>query len=196
MTARPGTRVFSRVILPLAALLILAAPASAQFDTAQLSGAIQDTTGAVLPGVDVVLVAEGTGLERRAVSNEAGLYTFPNVPVGDYRVTGTLSGFQPAARTGVQVNAGVNIRVDVQLQLGALTETVQVEAATTLVDTAVVGRTVRSEQIAETPLSGRRVTQVAQFVPGAVGGNLGGLGTGVGSFAAGVTSINGGRSDE
>ena len=186
-----------RVLVVLVGILVTSAsPAFAQFDSAQVSGVIRDTTGAVLPGVDVTLVAEGTGLERRAVSNEAGLYTFPNVPVGDYRVTATLSGFQPAARTGVQVNAGVNIRVDIQLQLGALTETVQVEAATTLVDTAVVGRTVRSEQIAETPLSGRRVTQVAQFVPGAVGGNLGGLGTGVGSFAAGVTSINGGRSDE
>src|SRR5688572_7413009 len=127
MTARPVTRVFSRVLLPLAALLILAAPASAQFDTAQLSGAIQDTTGAVLPGVDVVLVAEGTGLERRAVTNEAGLYTFPNVPVGDYRINATIPGFKPAARTGVRINAGVNVRVDIQLELGGLTETVQVE---------------------------------------------------------------------
>ena len=55
----------------------------------------------------------GTGLERRAVTNEAGLYTFPNVPVGDYRITATLSGFKPVARTGVRVNAGLNIRVDV-----------------------------------------------------------------------------------
>jgi hypothetical protein len=150
----------------------------------------------VLPGVDVVLVAEGTGLERRAVTNEAGLYTFPNVPVGDYRVNATISGFKPAARTGVRINAGVNVRVDIQLELGGLTETVQVEAATTLVDTAVIGRTVRSEQIADTPLSARRATQVAQFVPGTVGGGMGGLPTAANSFATGVTSINGGRSEE
>ena len=71
------------------------------------------------------------------------------------------------------------------------------QAATTLVDTAVIGRTVRAEQIAETPLSGRRATQVAQLAPGIVGGNMGGsVPTGVGTFATGITSINGGRSDE
>jgi hypothetical protein len=186
-----------RTVLTLVAIVSFAPSILlAQFDSAQVSGIIRDSTGAVLPGVDVTLIAEGTSIERRTVSNEAGLYTFPNVPVGDYRVTSSLSGFTPATRTGVRVNAGVNIRVDIQMQLGGLTETVQVEAATTLVDTSVVGRTVRSEQIAETPLSGRRVTQVAQFVPGAVGGNIGNFGSGTGSFAAGVTSINGGRSDE
>jgi hypothetical protein len=185
-----------RLVFPLLAVLIGAAPALAQFDTAQVSGVVQDTTGAVLPGVDVVLVAEGTGLERRTVTNEAGLYTFANVPVGDYRITATLSGFQPVARTGVRVNAGLNIRVDIQLQLGGLSETVQVEAAATLVDTAVIGRTVRAEQIADTPLSARRATQVAQLVPGTVGGNMGGLPTPVNTFNTGISSINGGRSEE
>jgi hypothetical protein len=178
------------------AALLCAASAEAQFDSAQVSGAIQDNTGGVLPGVDVVLVAAGTGLERRAVTNEAGLYTFPNVPVGDYRINATLSGFKPVARTGVRVNAGVNIRVDIQLELGGLSETVQVEAATTLVDTAVIGRTVRADQIADTPLSARRATQVAQFVPGTVGGGMGGLPTAAATFATGITSINGGRSEE
>src|SRR6187431_1409109 len=131
MTARPrwASARFPLVVL---AVLLLAAPAWAQFDTAQVSGSIQDSSGGVLPGVDVVLVAEGTGLERRAVTNEAGLYTFPNVPVGAYRINATLSGFQPVARTGVRVNAGLNIRVDIQLQIGGLAETVQVQAATTL----------------------------------------------------------------
>ena len=187
---------FARLSLFLLAVLTLAAPAWAQFDTAQVSGTILDSSGGVLPGVDVVLVAEGTGLERRAVTNEAGLYNFPNVPVGDYRINATLSGFKPVARTGVRVNAGLNIRVDVSLEVGGLTEVVQVQAATTIIDTGVIGRTVRSEQIAETPLSSRRATQVAQLVPGTVGGNLGGLPAPVNTFATGITSINGGRSEE
>ena len=196
MTARPRSRAFARFPLLVLAVLLLAAPAWAQFDTAQVSGTILDTSGGVLPGVDVVLVAEGTGLERRAVTNESGLYTFPNVPVGDYRINATLSGFKPVGRTGVRVNAGVNIRVDVQLEVGGLSETVQVQAATTLVDTGVVGRTVGAQQIADTPLSSRRATQVAQLVPGTVGGNLGGLPGGAFTFATGITSINGGRSEE
>src|SRR5918993_953625 len=184
----------ARILFSLLTVGVTAAPAAAQFDTAQVSGVVRDATGAVLPGVDVVLLADGTGLERRTVSTEAGLYTFANVPVGDYRITATLSGFQPVARTGVRVNAGLNIRVDIQLQLGALTESVQVQAATTIVDTAVIGRTVRADQIADTPLSARRATQVAQLVPGTVGGNMGGLPTAANSFATGITSINGGRS--
>jgi hypothetical protein len=178
-------------------LVLLASPAHAQFDSAQISGVVQDTTGAVLPGVDVTLANVGTRIERQAVTNEAGLYTFPNVPVGEYQITAMLSGFRPVTKSDVRVTAGVNIRVDVALEVGALSETISVEAATTLVDTSVVGRTLRAEQIAETPLSGRRASQVAQLAPGVVGGNMGGsVPTGVGTFATGVTSINGGRADE
>jgi Carboxypeptidase regulatory-like domain len=178
-------------------ILACAATAHAQFDSAQISGVVKDSTNAVLPGVDVTLTNVGTKLERHAVTNEAGLYTFPNVPVGEYRITATLSGFKAITKSGVQVNAGLNIRVDVALEVGALTETIQVEAATTLVDTSVIGRTLRAEQIAETPLSGRRASQVAQLAPGVVGGSMGGsVPTGVGTFATGVTSINGGRADE
>src|SRR5687767_11849700 len=195
MTARPTPRFIASLLLLVLAVLF-AAPASAQFDTAQVSGAIQDSSGAVLPGVSVVLVNEGTRLERQAVTNESGLYTFPNVPVGDYRINATIPGFKPAARTGVRINAGVNVRVDIQLELGGLTETVQVQAAATLVDTAVIGRTVRADQIADTPLSSRRATQVAQLVPGTIGGNMGGLPTAAATFAVGITSINGGRSEE
>ena len=81
MTARPTSHL--AFMLCLLSLVLLAAPASAQFDTAQVSGAIQDSSGAVLPGADVVLVNESTRLERRTVTNETGLYTFANVPVGD-----------------------------------------------------------------------------------------------------------------
>ena len=155
-------------------VLFCAATASAQFDSAQVSGVVQDSSGGVLPGVDVVLVNVGTASERRAVTNEAGLYNFPAVPVGDYRITASLSGFKSLTKSDVRVNAGVNIRVDVALEVGALSEVVQVEAATTLVDTSVIGRTVRAEQIAETPLSGRRASQVAQLAPGVIGNNMGG----------------------
>src|SRR5204863_8468860 len=73
----------------------------------------------------------------------------------------------------------------------------QVKAEAMVVDTSVIGRTVRSEQIEQTPLSGRRAAQVAQLVPGVVGGTMSGsVPVGVSTFATGVTSINGGRSDE
>jgi carboxypeptidase family protein len=78
--------------------LLVAASAHAQFDSAQISGVVRDATGAILPGVDVVLLNAGTSNERRTVTNEAGLYTFPSVPVGEYRITATLSGFKPITK--------------------------------------------------------------------------------------------------
>src|SRR5262245_31538170 len=181
----------------LALLWIVSRPAYAQFDSATVSGIVQDVTGGVLPGADVPLTRVGTGLGRRAVTNEAGLYTFPNVPVGEYRVKASLSGFNTVTKTGVTLSAGVNIKVDVQLAIGSLAETVQVRAEATHVDTSVIGRTVKSEQIEQTPLSGRRASQVAQLAPGVVGGAMSGsVPVGVGTFATGVTSINGGRADE
>src|SRR4051812_3415293 len=180
----------------LAVLLLAAPPASAQFDSAQISGVVADSTGAVLPGADVTLKNVGTGNEQRAVTNEAGLYTFPNVPVGTYNITSALAGFNTVTKAGVQLSAGLNIRVDMQLQLGTLAETIQVQATATMADTAVLARTVRAEQLAETPLSGRRAAMVAQLSAGVVGGNMGTFGTGTGTFFTGVTSINGGRTDE
>src|SRR4030095_11996918 len=138
MVVWPRSKCFARLLV--LAVLLQPAAASAQFDTAQVSGVIQDGSGGVLPGVDVVLVSAGTGTERRAVTNESGLYTFPNVPVGDYRINATLSGFKPIARPAVRVIAGLNIRVDLSLEVGAISETVQVQAATTLIDTGVIGR--------------------------------------------------------
>ncbi len=183
--------------LAFALICLFALPVHAQFDSATVSGVIQDGTGGVLPGVDVTLTSAGTGVERRTVTNEGGLYTFPNAPVGEYRVKAALSGFSTVTKTGVTLSAGVNIRVDVQLTIGSLAETVQVKAEATHVDTSVIGRTVRAEQIEQTPLSGRRASQVAQLAPGVVGGAMSGsVPVGVGTFATGVTSINGGRADE
>jgi Carboxypeptidase regulatory-like domain len=83
-----------------------------------------------------VLIHAGTNQERHAVTNEAGLYTFPNVPVGTYRIAAALQGFKSISKTGVQVNAGINIRVDVQMEIGALAETVTVEGTSPLTDTS------------------------------------------------------------
>jgi hypothetical protein len=94
-----------RSVVATCVMVLCATSAHAQFDSAQISGVVQDTTGAVLPGVDVTLVNVGTRIERQTVTNEAGLYTFPNVPVGAYQITAMLSGFKPITKSNVQVNA-------------------------------------------------------------------------------------------
>ena len=90
-----------RYVTLVLALCFFARPALAQFDSATVSGVVQDGTGGVLPGVDVTLTSVGTGQERRTVSNDTGLYTFPNVPVGTYTVKATLTGLSiPPVITG------------------------------------------------------------------------------------------------
>src|SRR4029434_1551230 len=70
-----------RSVVATCVIVLCASSAHAQFDWREVPGCAQDTTGAVLPGVDVTLVNVGTRIERQAVTNEAGLYTFPHVPV-------------------------------------------------------------------------------------------------------------------
>jgi len=84
----------------------------------------------------------------------------------------------------------------VQLSIGNLSETVQVQATATHVDTSVIGRTVNAQQIEQTPLSGRRAAQVAQLVPASWAHDERLRAGGSGHLRDGVTSINGGRSDE
>ena len=90
-----------RSVVATCVIVLCASSAYAQFDSAQISGVVQDSSGAVLPGVDVTLVNVGTRNERQTVTNEGGLYTFPNVPVGEYRINAMLSGFKPISRSNV-----------------------------------------------------------------------------------------------
>jgi hypothetical protein len=171
----------------------------AQFDTAQISGVVRDQSGAVIPGAGLTLTNEGTGLQRQAITNDGGVYVFPNTPVGVYTVAAELPSFRTYRQTGIQLSSGVNIRIDIELQVGDAGQTVEVSAnpVAVVTDTAVIARTVLAERIAEIPLSGRRVTQVAVLSAGVRGANLGDFGGAqTNSFATGVTSINGGRDDE
>jgi hypothetical protein len=170
-----------------------------QFDSAQISGLVRDPAGAVIPGVSVSITNAGTGQVRQAVTNEQGFYVFPNVPVGTYTVGAELPGFKKFVKTGVQLNSAINIRVDIELAVGALTEVVEVQATTNevIAETAVIGRSVAAQEIAEIPLSGRNVAYAAQLKAGVTGGRIGASQvSGTSAQSAGGFNINGGRSDE
>ncbi len=181
------------------AILLTALSASAQFDTAQISGLVRDPAGAIIPGVTVTVTNAGTGLQRQALTNEQGFYAFPNLPVGTYTVTAELPGFKKFVKTAVELNAAINIRVDIELAVGNLSEVVEVQATTNEVtaETAVIGRSVGSQEIAQLPLAGRNVALAAQLKAGVTGGRIGAnLNSGTNAISAGGYNINGGRSDE
>src|SRR5213594_1544105 len=96
--------------------------------TAQISGTVKDASGAVLPGVEVTATQTATGAMRSAVSNETGSYVLPNLPVGPYKLEAALAGFRTFSQTGIVLTVGANPELNVTLQVGQVSETVEVQA--------------------------------------------------------------------
>ena len=119
-------------------LLLTSAVAWAQA-TAQLSGTVTDDSGGVLPGVTVTATQTDTAFTRTVVTDGAGAYVMPNLPLGPYRLNVELGGFQTYIQTGIVLQVGDAPVIDAALGLSALEETVTVEAAAPLVDVQSAG---------------------------------------------------------
>jgi len=171
-------------------------PASAQFDSGQISGFVRDAQQGALPGATVTVANEATGNKRSTVTNSNGFYVLPDMPVGSYTVTVELSGFKKFARTGVRLTATSQIAVDAELELGSLEETITVTAGNAFVQTttAQVARTIETRQIQELTLNGRNPIYIASLKPGVRGGTIGTFDPD--SVSNGNFSINGARADE
>jgi hypothetical protein len=160
-----------------------ATAASSQTTLGRVTGSVLDTSGAVLPGATITLTNEDTNQVQTTVANESGVYTFPQVPVGNYRVEIALQGFKTASFTKVAVAVGQEYSLTARLELGNVTENVTVEAGASLVPTTSpeVTTTVGGAQIASLPLNGRNPISLIQ------------LQAGVASMGRTNTAINGGR---
>src|SRR5215831_18400547 len=130
--------------------------------TAQISGTAKDQSGAVLPGVEITATQTDTGITRTTVSNETGSYVLPNLPVGPYKLEATLPGFRTFAQTGIVLQVNSNPVIDVALQVGQVSETVEVQANAAQVETrsAGVGQVIETQRILDLPLNGRNVTDL------------------------------------
>ena len=163
-------------VFVLLALLLLPLSGEAQtVAVAQLSGTVLDESGGALPGVEVTVTHTDTAMTRFVISNESGGYVFTNLPVGPYKLTAKLSGFSVFEQTGIVLSVGDTRAANVTLKVGALSETISVQADATLVESRDVGvsRVVEQEQIVGLPLNGRSATQLIILAGGAV--NVGGL---------------------
>jgi hypothetical protein len=134
-------RRLSNILWVLAAVLWLgAAPAFAQgggaSSTGSISGDVKDSQGGVLPGVTVTATSPAQIGVLTAVTNEAGIYRFPSVPPGEYKLEFELAGFQNVVREGVRITLGFNAQVNVQLGVATLQETVTVSGESPVIDTS------------------------------------------------------------
>jgi hypothetical protein len=168
-----GRRGQSAFLLITTAILFLATTspyAHAQAVKGSLLGNVTDASGAAVPGATVTITETQTNVSANAVTNESGYYTFPNLKDGLYRVEAELQGFRKTVRDGVQVDVNTTVRVDLALQPGELTETVNVAAETPALQTdrTDTGRLIQGEQIAAMPLGfGRNFQGMVATVPGA-----------------------------
>ena len=147
---------------------VLCLAASAQENTATITGQALDSSGAVVPGARVVARNVLTGLERQTLTNETGTYTIPLLPVGTYDISAEKDGFKRSVQTGFVLQVDQRARIDVQLQVGAASESVQVtaEAPLTQTETSSVGSVIDNQKVVELPLNGRQFYSLALLVPG------------------------------
>lgn len=153
----------------LGGLLLSPAPARAQITTGALRGAVTDTSGAVLPGVNIELSGPALiGGPKAVVTDDKGQYRFPNLAPGAYSVTASLSGFQTVRRDGVRVEVGSQFDVDFKLGIGGVAETVVVEGAVPMVDTSrsAMTTTVPTELLEATPTARFTFFDVAYMTAG------------------------------
>jgi len=138
-----------------------------QSTSGQVFGTVQDATGAVIPGADVVATNPDTGLSRSTISNDVGFYEFPSLVPGRYTVAGEMAGFKKYEQTDVVVTIGSRVRVDLSLQIGELTEMVTVSGGTVMVDTrsAELSAVVDDKRITDLPLGNRNVVSLAALLP-------------------------------
>ena len=173
--------------LCLVIILTVIGTLQAQTLTSRVEGTVKDPSGGVIPGVTVRLTNAETNVARDSVTNEAGLYVFPQVVAGVYNVSAETSGFKVATVQGIRVEVSIPATVDFNLEVGGVSEQVVVSAtqgqAVLNTVNAELNTIVNREQIQDLPLNGRNVLDLAMIQPGVTGG----------SESSRETSINGMR---
>jgi hypothetical protein len=181
------------VFLVATLLFAMASSTNAQSTGGRIRGTVTDPSGGAVTGVKLQLTNEANGTQRETESGASGEYIFLEVPVGTYQIEGIQQGFKKYIHKGLVVNLNEVVSLDIPLQLGGSTETVEVTGAPALVDTTStqLGAVVNERAVSQLPLSQRDTYQLLQLQPGVQ--SQVGLDTVYGSDRAGVVSVNGGR---
>jgi hypothetical protein len=150
--------------------MILGVSAWGQTATGTVTGVIADPAGAPVPGVEVTVRATSTGLTYKGRSDDSGVYVILNVPAGDVSLTASANGFKQIQRGGITVEVAQRLRADLTLEIGSVSDTVEVKAEIPRVQTedSSLGTVVEQKRIADLPLNGRHVFNLVKVVQGVV----------------------------
>jgi hypothetical protein len=171
-------------------VLFLATPVLSQSTNATISGTIQDTTGALVPGVSLTATNTGTGVMTSVLTNDSGTYSFPSLLPGSYKLSAELTGFQSQTYTDVRLGNGEQVRLNFTLKVGGANTAVDVsiQVDTQLaVSSSSVGEVISQQRVVDLPTVTNNVLDLYRLVPGirltdesgnnGVVSGLGGLGT-------------------
>jgi hypothetical protein len=185
------------------AVLLGAVTANAAI-TGSISGVVTDPSGAVVPGVTVVATSVSTNVQSKVVTDSKGFYRFPTLNVDTYNVSANQAGFRDYLQSGVKIDANSALRIDISMELGAVTNTVSVKSDALQVETQSTqnGVVIQDTKITSVPLNGRSYIDLLKLQPGvspyshSQDSSTSGIGaTQVsGDLDNGQQSVNGGRS--
>jgi len=171
-----GASINFHAILALCGVLLLvlcsASSLQAQVTTASLRGTVTDEQKAGVADATVVLTNVGTGYSRSVQSSSDGEYSFQELPLGTYRIHVTHAGFKAMTQTGIELHVADNLVINVTLGVGAVSETITVEASPIAVETTNGELTglIEASQVSELPLNGRNFMQLVTLMPGVAAG--------------------------
>ena len=150
------------------AAMILISTALAQSTNQAVLGLVSDSTGAVIQGAKVTLTNADTNVTQTVTTNETGNYSFPLIQVGNYDLRVEMAGFKTESVRNIRVETAAQVRQDIKLDVGNITESVEVSASAVQLNTenATLGAVVENRRITELPLNGRNMQNLAVLVPG------------------------------
>src|SRR5262249_7744182 len=138
--------------------------------TSTINGTVKDATGAVLPGVEITATQTSTNVARQTVSDERGSFVLPNLPPGPYKVETALPGFRTFTQTGIELGVNQNPNLLITLEVGQVSQAVEVQANVTQVETANLGvrQVIENREVLDLPLQSRNATDFLTLLGGAV----------------------------
>jgi len=152
-------------------ILAFATTASAQSITGSITGIVTDSSGGLIPGAQITVLNLGTNIQSKTTSDTTGNYTVPLLPRGDYRLEVTAQGFKKSVRDGIVLQVQQTARIDVQLAVGEVADSVMVSADATQLETesATLAKVVDNRSIVNLPLNTRNVYSLVFLTPGVTG---------------------------
>src|SRR5215813_1944241 len=162
--------------------------------TAQIAGSVKDQSGAVLPGVEITATQTATGAKRNAVTDETGSYVLQNLAIGPYTLEASLPGFKGYVQNGIVLQVGTAPIINPVLEVGQLTDQVEVTADAALVESrsSGIGNVIDNQRVLELPLNGRNPTELIFLAGAAVPTSDTSLNSGVRNYQTVVIQVGGG----